>query len=63
MLCAKLGWNWLCGSGEEENVISLQADGQIIRKANNLSARLIINETSKCIIYIYIMINTFQMDY
>ena len=29
MLCVKFGWNWLSGSGEEdENVKSLQMDGQ-----------------------------------
>ena len=31
MLCAKFGWNWLSGSGEEyENVKSLQMDGGYI---------------------------------
>ena len=39
MLCAKFGWNWLSRSGEEdENVKSLQKDGQTnrqtIRKAH-----------------------------
>ena len=43
ILCAKFGWNWPSGSGEEdENVKSLQTDGQtdrddgrqVIRKAN-----------------------------
>ena len=41
MLCAKFGWNWLSGSGEEdENVKSLQTDRrrddgrQVIRKAH-----------------------------
>ena len=39
MLCAKFGWNWPSGSGENENVKNLKADGriddgrQIIRKA------------------------------
>lgn len=33
MLCAKFGWNWLSGSGEEvENVKSLQTDGQTDRR-------------------------------
>ena len=32
MLCAKFGWNWLSGSGEEdENVKSLQTDGRTDR--------------------------------
>ena len=45
MLCAKFGWDWLSGSGEEDkNVKSLQTDGrtdrrkddgrQVIRKAH-----------------------------
>ena len=41
MFCAKFGWNWPNGSGEEdENVKSLQTDGQtdewqqVIRKAH-----------------------------
>ena len=41
MLCAKFGWNWSGGSGEEdENVKKLQTDGQtddgrqVIRKAH-----------------------------
>ena len=44
MLCAKFGWNWPSGSGEDENVKSLQTDRQtdgwtddgqqVIRKAH-----------------------------
>ena len=32
MLCAKFGWNWPSGSGEDENVKSLQTDGQTDRQ-------------------------------
>ena len=32
MLCAKLGWNWPCFSGEEENVKSLQQRRQTMTK-------------------------------
>ena len=32
MLCAKFGWNWRSGSGEDENVKSLQTDGQTDRQ-------------------------------
>ena len=33
ILCAKFGWNWPSGSGEEdENVKSLQTDGQTDRR-------------------------------
>ena len=29
MLCAKFGWNWPSGSGEEDEIVeSLQTDGQ-----------------------------------
>ena len=39
MSCAKFGWNWQSGSGEDENVESLQTDGwtdrqQTIKKAH-----------------------------
>ena len=35
MLCAKFGWNWPSGSGEEdENVKSLQTDGQTDRQTD-----------------------------
>ena len=35
MLWAKFGWNWPCGSGEEdENVKSLQTDGQTDRRTD-----------------------------
>ena len=35
MLCAKFGWNWPSGSGEEdENVKSLQTDGQTDRRTD-----------------------------
>ena len=35
MFCAKFGWNWPSGSGEDENLKSLQSDGQqAIRKAH-----------------------------
>ena len=36
MLCAKFGWNWSSGSWEEdENVKSLQTDGQTDRRTDN----------------------------
>ena len=36
MLCAKFGWNWPSGSGEEdENVKSLQTDGQTDRRTDD----------------------------
>ena len=28
IFCAKFGWNWPSGSGEEENVTNIQTDGQ-----------------------------------
>ena len=34
MLCAKFGWNWPSGSGEDENVKSLQTDRQTDRKTD-----------------------------
>ena len=35
MLCAKFGWNWFSGSGEEdENVKSLQTDGRTDRQTD-----------------------------
>jgi hypothetical protein len=35
MICAKSGWNWPSGSGEEvENVKSLQTDGQTVRRTH-----------------------------
>ena len=35
MLCAKFGWNWPSGSGEEdENVKSLQTDGRTDRRTD-----------------------------
>ena len=36
MFCAKIGWNWPSGSGEEdEHVTNLQTDGQqAIRKTH-----------------------------
>ena len=38
MLCAKFGWNWPSGFGEEdENVISLQMDGQTYRWSEKLT--------------------------
>ena len=36
MLCAKIGWNWPSGAGEEdENVKSLQTDGQTDRQTTD----------------------------
>ena len=35
MLCAKFGWNWPSGSGEDENVKSLRTDGQTDRHTTN----------------------------
>ena len=40
MLCAKFGWNWLSGSWEEdENVKSLQTDGQTYRQIDGRTDR------------------------
>ena len=30
--CAKFDWNWPCGSGKDENVKSVQTDGQVLGK-------------------------------
>ena len=39
MLCTKFGWNWPSGSGEEdENVKSLQTDGQTDRQTDRRTA-------------------------
>ena len=35
MLCAKFGWNWPSVSGEDENVKSLQTDGQMTGDQKN----------------------------
>ena len=40
MLCAKFGWNWPSGSGEEdENVKSLQTDGRTDRQTDGQTDR------------------------
>ena len=36
MLCAKFGWNWPSGSGEDENVKSLRQQGRRPRTTDKL---------------------------
>ena len=40
MLCAKFGWNWPNGSGEYENVKSLQTDDRQSEKLPELEAQM-----------------------
>ena len=62
MLCVKFGWNWLTGSGEEnENVKGLQQlqQGRTTYKAR-LSFRLRWAKKDKCIIKQINILNNFQ---
>ena len=45
MLCAKFGWNWPSGSGEEdENVTSLQMDGRTTSNQKSSLGQVVLNK-------------------